>query len=192
MEQERTNMDAPMVPRAAQPTLSETIHLGARSCLQLAAAVSRSDETCDLGNPLTNLGQIAVDPHSKDSCTLPTFDEKDLDNPEFLSAAAAEIYRMRRARDHVLPSDLTGEPAWDMLLALLSEEPARMTVSSVCYGSGVPQSTALRWISMLEQKDLVQRVEHPRDKKMVLLSLTDHGREVIGDALKAMLRAFRF
>jgi DNA-binding MarR family transcriptional regulator len=101
------------------------------------------------------------------------------------------MYRMRRARDHILSNDLTGEPAWDMLLALYSEDPAQMTVSSVCYGSGVPQSTALRWIALLEEKGLVARVEHPRDNKMVLLSLTEKGGMLVADALKTMLRAFR-
>jgi DNA-binding MarR family transcriptional regulator len=127
----------------------------------------------------------------QDRTALVPFDDSDLDNPEVLSAAAAEIYRMRRARDHVFPKCLTGEPAWDMLLALYSEEPARPTVSSICYGSGVPHSAALRWISTLERQGLVERVEHRRDGKVTLLTLTNEGRGIVQDTLKAMLRAFR-
>lgn len=118
-------------------------------------------------------------------------DNNNPDDPALLSAAAAEIYRMRRARDHVLPKDLTGEPAWDMLLALYSEEPARLTISSVCHSSGTPHSTALRWISLLERQGLVQRGVHPRDQKIILLSLTDRGRAVMQDTLKVMLHAVR-
>jgi DNA-binding MarR family transcriptional regulator len=116
-------------------------------------------------------------------------DDSNLDNPEVLAAAAAQIYRMRRARDHVLPQGLTGEPAWDILLALYSEEPAHPTVSSACYSSGVPHTAALRWIRLLEGRGLVHRVEHPRDEKVILLSLTDEGVRMVQDALKAMLRA---
>ncbi|HEV2594699.1 MAG TPA: hypothetical protein VGU01_05810 [Sphingomicrobium sp.] len=127
----------------------------------------------------------------QDGTALAPFDDGDFDNPEALPAAAAKIFRMRRARDHVLPKGLGGEPAWDMLLALYSEEPARLTVSSVCYGSGVPHSTALRWISMLEIQGLVQRIEHPRDKKVILLSLTKKGRGIMEDTLTFMLRSLR-
>ena len=119
------------------------------------------------------------------------FNDHDLDDPQVLSATAAGIYRMRRARDHLLPKALTGEPAWDMLLALYSEEPSRVTVSSVCYGSGMPQTTAIRWISMLQAQGLVARTEHPRDPSLVLLSLTDDGRALVESILKAMLRASR-
>jgi DNA-binding MarR family transcriptional regulator len=126
----------------------------------------------------------------QDETALKPYDESNFDDPQFLSAAAAEIYRMRRARDHVLPSELTGEPAWDMLLAMYSEEATGMTISSVCYGSGVPHSTAVRWISMLEQEGLIERVEHPRDEKIILVSLTASGRSLVEAALKAMLRAF--
>ena len=58
----------------------------------------------------------------------------EIDDPELLSNAAGEIYRMRRARDRYLPKELTGEPAWDILLALYAEEPAKLPVSSLCFG----------------------------------------------------------
>jgi DNA-binding MarR family transcriptional regulator len=129
--------------------------------------------------------------HRQDKQALVSLEGGNLDNAQLLSTAAAEIYRMRRARDHVMPKGLVGEPAWDMLLALYSEEPAKLTVSSVCYGSGVPQSTAMRWIAILERQKLVRRVEHPRDERINLLSLTDEGRLLVERALKAMLRVFR-
>lgn len=105
-----------------------------------------------------------------------------------LITAAGEIYRMRRARDRIMPADFVGEPAWDMLLALYSEEPAKLPVSSVCYGSGVPTTTALRWIGALVEQCLVERTRHNRDRRLVLLSLTDEGRQIVERSLKAMLR----
>lgn len=127
----------------------------------------------------------------QDPSTLPPFDDSQLDDPHLLSSAAAEIYRMRRARDQNMPEGLMGEPAWDILLALYAEEPAQLPASTVCYGSGVPQSTASRWIGVLEKGGLVERTEHPRDSRITLLSLTPAGRLTVERSLKAMLRGSR-
>jgi len=101
---------------------------------------------------------------------MPAFMDSEIDDPELLSNAAGEIYRMRRARDRYLPKELTGEPAWDILLALYAEEPAKLPVSSLCFGSGAPQTTALRWIAVLEKAGLpcgpvnnvAQAIAHPQ------------------------------
>ena len=98
---------------------------------------------------------------------------------------------MRRARDRVMPEGLTGEPAWDILLALYSEGPADLTISSVCHGSGVPPTTAARWIGVLEARGLLERSKHPRDDRVVLVCLTAQGRLIVERCLKAMLRATR-
>lgn len=120
---------------------------------------------------------------------MPAFTDSEIDDPELLSNAAGEIYRMRRARDRYLPKELTGEPAWDILLALYAEEPAKLPVSSLCFGSGAPQTTALRWIAVLEKSDLIVRTRHTRDPSVLLLALTEQGRFLIERSLKAMLRA---
>ena len=122
---------------------------------------------------------------------MPAFMDSEIDDPELLSNAAGEIYRMRRARDRYLPKELTGEPAWDILLALYAEEPAKLPVSSLCFGSGAPQTTALRWIAVLEKSGLIVRTQHPRDPSVLLLALTEQGRLLIERSLKAMLRAAR-
>lgn len=111
------------------------------------------------------------------------------DDHQLLASAAAEIYRMRRARDRVLWSGLGGEPGWDMLLALYVEEPSGVPVSSLCYASAVPLTTAMRWIGVLEQQGLAQRVGHQRDCSLILVALTDRGRAMTESSLRAMLRA---
>jgi DNA-binding MarR family transcriptional regulator len=122
---------------------------------------------------------------------VPAFLDSEIEDPELMSSAAAEIYRMRRSRDKHLPKELTGEPAWDILLALYAEAPAKLPVSSVCFGSGAPQTTAIRWIGILEKSGLVERTQHPRDTRMVMLSLTGRGKLLLERTLKAMLRAAR-
>jgi DNA-binding MarR family transcriptional regulator len=127
----------------------------------------------------------------KDNDTLSPFEDIELDDPQLLSSAAGEVYRMRRARDRVMPAGLMGEPAWDILLALYSEEPGDLTVSSLCYGSGVPATTALRWIGVLDKEGFVERSRHQRDGRISLVSLSAEGRAIVERSLKAMLRAAR-
>lgn len=172
--------------------ISQTIHRSVRNCFETRASLTNVFNEEHVEEPNSQQGDVAspfLD--LQDGTALVPFDDSNFDNPEFLTAAAATLYRMRRARDHLLPKGLMGEPAWDMLLALYSEEPARLTVSSVCYGSGVPHTTALRWIGMLQSQGLVEHIEHPRDQKVILLSLTDEGRVLVEGTLKAMLRASR-
>lgn len=191
---ESSGRDASRSPTSASfvhNPLSDIIHLNAKNSLLAGASLAFRSDAASQSHFPSESADVASPLFSEDKTNLPPFDECDLENRDFLSAAAAEVYRMRRARDHVLPRELTGEPAWDMLLALYSEEPAKITLSSICYGSGVPQTTALRWISMLEAKGLVERIEHPKDVRIILLSLTNEGRSVVEQALKVMLRAFR-
>lgn len=122
---------------------------------------------------------------------MPPFDTIELDDPQLLSSAAAEIYRMRRARDRYMPAGLMGEPAWDILLALYSEQPAKLPVSTVCYGSGTPFTTGLRWIRVLEAQGLLERANHHKDGRIILLSLTSGGRLIVERCLKEMLHAAR-
>ena len=73
------------------------------------------------------------------------------------------IIRLRRRRDRLFGSDLFGEPAWDMLLELYAAELAqrRECVSGLCCASGVPATTALRWITLLVNAGWVTRRAGP-------------------------------
>ena len=73
---------------------------------------------------------------------------------------AEAIYRSRRMRDRVFHTDsLFGEPAWDMLLdlAIAHWKGKRLPVTSLCIGSCVPNTTALRWIKVLTDAGLAGR-----------------------------------
>lgn len=69
---------------------------------------------------------------------------------------------------------LTGEPCWDALLDLcIAEiEGHRVSVTSLCIASGVPVSTALRWFSLLERDDMIERQADPRDKRRIFIRIT--------------------
>lgn len=88
------------------------------------------------------------------------------------------ILRLRRRREAFFGSDLFGEPAWDMLLELYATELAgrRKSVSGLCSVSGVPSTTALRWIRMLENAGWIARMADPVDGRRSFLSLTAKAR----------------
>lgn len=154
-------------------------HIRRNDIRQALAGLVLGDDPC--GRPIL----------FQDGTRLPPFDDSEIDNPRLLSSAASELFRMRRARDQQIPSGIVGEPAWDMLLALYIEDPAGLPISSICYASGVPSSTGLRWIAALTKKGLVDREPHQRDRRVTLVSLTDLGRLMMERSLKAMLRAAR-
>lgn len=95
------------------------------------------------------------------------------------------IIRNRQMRAEHIASDLFSDPAWDMLLDLTAArlEQRRVSVSSLCMASGVPSTTALRWIRLMEDNALISREEDPIDRRRSYVILTDR-------AIRAMSRYF--
>jgi hypothetical protein len=77
------------------------------------------------------------------------------------------IIRQRQLRARFFDGELFGDPAWDMLLDLTAAraEHTRVSVTSLCIASGVPPTTALRWIGQLTEAALFQRVEDEADRR---------------------------
>lgn len=75
---------------------------------------------------------------------------------------------------------------WNMLLDLyVSEAEGReISVTSACIASMAPQTTALRKITHLEQVGLVERTPDKWDGRRMLMTLSPHGRRVVGDYLE--------
>lgn len=93
----------------------------------------------------------------------------------------------RRARDRVLGASLFANPAWDVLLDLYINhaEGRRECVSSVCLASSAPPTTVLRWITVLEAQNLIDRSPDPKDKRRALIELSPEGLEKMHIALDA-------
>lgn len=87
-----------------------------------------------------------------------------------------QIIRQRQARYRYFASGLFADPVWDMLLDLTAAraEHKRVSVTSLCIASGVPPTTALRWISHMTDAGLLQRVEDDLDRRRVFVTLTDN------------------
>jgi DNA-binding MarR family transcriptional regulator len=96
------------------------------------------------------------------------------------SRVRAEYERCRK-RASVYGAALGTEPGWNFLLDLyLSEVDGRsLSVTDLSFGSEVPTSTTLRWLSHLEGHDLLWRAPDPADKRRVHVHLTLRGKAVV-------------
>ena len=99
-----------------------------------------------------------------------------------------DILRARRARSRYFDSQLFADPAWDILLDLYACHLAqqRMSVSSLCIGAAVPSTTALRWIKLLESKELILRSDDPLDGRRVFLRLSPGAISTMDSLLQAI------
>jgi hypothetical protein len=82
--------------------------------------------------------------------------------------------RARRERARFLPAQLLGEPAWDIMLCLLEAEYAqqRVSLSTVCEASGVPERVALRWLNGMADERLVAFEGQPGRPEIEAVRLT--------------------
>lgn len=93
---------------------------------------------------------------------------------------ARSTYRDRRRRADIFADPaLFGEPAWDILLDLFiaAKERKRLPVTSACIGAAVPATTALRWLTVLEEKGLIMRENDSNDARRVFVRLSAEGYE---------------
>lgn len=98
-----------------------------------------------------------------------------------LIAAAREEVRRRTDRRLVLGPDMLAEPAWDMMLDLYLAQAVdrHVAVSSLCIASGVPTTTALRWIRILEKDGLLVRERDRDDARRSFVKLSGLAREKV-------------
>lgn len=87
----------------------------------------------------------------------------------------------RKIRVGFFGDDLFGDPAWEILLELYAceLEERRISVSSAGAAAGIPPTTALRWIAILETKNLAQRKGDPFDGRRAWISLTSDGKSLM-------------
>ena len=97
---------------------------------------------------------------------------------EKLISRAKESLAARRARAQFFGSDMFGEPAWDILLAIyIAEDEEPPAITQITASSGSPATTTLRWLEYLEKNDLVDRRRHATDGRVVLITLSPKGRD---------------
>jgi hypothetical protein len=85
------------------------------------------------------------------------------------------IIRHRQLRGRHFDAQLFADPAWDMLLDLTAAraEHRRVSVTSLCIASGVPPTTALRWIGQMVEQGLFSRVGDQTDRRRAFIELSE-------------------
>ena len=91
------------------------------------------------------------------------------------------IIRQRQLRARFFDGALFADPAWDILLDLTAAraEHKRVSVTSLCIASGVPPTTALRWIAQMTEAGLLARVEDESDRRRAFVALTERAAEAM-------------
>jgi DNA-binding transcriptional ArsR family regulator len=107
--------------------------------------------------------------------------------PDWLVLAARAEVQARRFREKLLPHELFLDPAWDMLLDLFVAHHLgqRVNISNACLAADIPLTTALRWLSKLEQHGLVVREDDPNDRRRAFVRLTPPAESAIAQWLIA-------
>lgn len=101
------------------------------------------------------------------------------------------IIRQRQLRARFFDADLFADPAWDMLLDLAAAraEHQRVSVTSLCIASGVPPTTALRWIGQMTEAGLLARIEDETDRRRAFIALTDRAADAMARYFAEMGKA---
>ena len=100
-------------------------------------------------------------------------------NPSQLLLLAKRIRDIRGKRSEFLDTEIFGEPGWDIMLSLYiaMREGYRMKVSAVCNESGVPDTTAIRWLESLRELGLVEKRPNPLDARSSFVELSSKALE---------------
>lgn len=106
-----------------------------------------------------------------------------------IAIARVEIEARRRRRMvFAEDEDLLGDPVWDALLELfVAEVDGRpLSIGSLCTAMHLPQSTGLRWIAHMEERDLVTKALDGSDRRRLHVFPTDHARQVVIQSLEPL------
>jgi DNA-binding MarR family transcriptional regulator len=106
-------------------------------------------------------------------------DPEEAENVRFYRTQAAEkIYRNRRMRDSLFTTNfgvsLFSDPAWDILLDIYinTNKNIGISVSNACLSSSAPNTTALRYITDMVNRGVIERTAHPNDRRVFLINLS--------------------
>ena len=88
---------------------------------------------------------------------------------------AGRLLHLRGRRNRMLGAELMRDPAWDIMLGLVSadEEQRQTCTKMLCHDANLPTTTALRHLDRMEAEQLIERHAHRDDNRQTLVSLTE-------------------
>jgi len=100
------------------------------------------------------------------------------------------LRRIRLRRNELVGADLFRDAAWDMLLELYAAhaQGRTLSVSSLCYASGVPITTALRQLHRLEAHKMLRRIGDVRDNRRCFVEATPEALAVVTKAASTLIQ----
>lgn len=100
--------------------------------------------------------------------------------PASLRKYALGQVRFDDHRRQTLGRYLSREVPWAILITLYSQVLGRRnTISNLAVTIDAPMTTVLRWLNVLETHGLIQRFEHPFDRRAAMLELTEKSEEIV-------------
>jgi DNA-binding MarR family transcriptional regulator len=184
---------SPLTQSVASQDLGATLDALSRSAALTAADVQRQVEI--IARAVTRLGQ-RLNSINHSASTLPILSE--LDDPVLHQEPSLDvantvgvlrrIIRERRVRERFFKEARFGEPAWDIILDLTLAwfEGKTVAVSSLCIASGVPMSTAMRWVNEMIEVGLIDRWIDPTDGRRNLMQVSPNTRDAMLRYLAAL------
>ena len=142
---------------------------------QVEAIARQIDSLSDRGAGLRSLADRRDEFRGEDTETQRPVGMRSARPPLPDACLLRRLIRQRQARAQFFDAELFADPAWDMLLDLTAAycEHQRVSVTSLCIASGVPPTTALRWIKQMIESGLFDRVEDAQDRRRAFISLSD-------------------
>lgn len=98
-----------------------------------------------------------------------------------LELSVQRARRLRELRRTLLGTEHFSGPAWDILLHLFESHvmQRRDTIGNVCDGTGLPATTAVRWINRLEQSRLIVVRDDHLDNRRRFAQLSAEGVDIM-------------
>ncbi|QJB69277.1 winged helix-turn-helix transcriptional regulator [Parasphingorhabdus halotolerans] len=107
-----------------------------------------------------------------------------------LALIAKRVERFHQIKAKILGDELSvlGEPVWKILIQLViaTDEDTNLSVADISSRISLPETTALRYLNILESKGYIFRPPHKAGHFDSHLRLTKQGHSIISDALIAL------
>ena len=100
---------------------------------------------------------------------------KDLGDADLIGRAQQHLlWGRRKSLALDTGNGLFADSCWNMCLDIyicgLKEE--RVTVSGIAHSSGIPMTTAMRYINVMAEQGLIKKTQNPADNRMTFVSLS--------------------